>query len=138
MNPRATILIPASKQKIPMKYGSVFSCRCRAEVLVRGGRVSQTQAEAHPATQPTLTYPLLPDTRTSAPVQVGREGAGGLREGTEREKPRGPAAETMGAGSHPGPDCFPWSWPMVLALPPRRWLFHAGLRARRMPQRSHP
>lgn len=37
MNPRATILIPASKQKIPMKYGSVFSCRCRAEVLVRGG-----------------------------------------------------------------------------------------------------
>lgn len=26
MKPRATILIPASKQKIPMKYGSVFSC----------------------------------------------------------------------------------------------------------------
>jgi len=25
--PRATILIPASKQKIPIKYGSVFSYR---------------------------------------------------------------------------------------------------------------
>lgn len=35
MNPRATILIPASKQKIPMKYGSVFSYGMRSRVPVR-------------------------------------------------------------------------------------------------------
>lgn len=36
MNPRATILMPASKQKIPMKYGSVFSCRMRSRGAGKG------------------------------------------------------------------------------------------------------
>jgi hypothetical protein len=47
MNPRATILIPASKQKIPMKYGSVFSCKDEEQSNNRIIILCQTQAKAH-------------------------------------------------------------------------------------------
>lgn len=55
MNPRATILIPASKQKIPMKYGSVFSCGMRSMGAGKGG--SECRQSHAPAALSTLTTP---------------------------------------------------------------------------------
>lgn len=52
MKPRATILIPASKQKIPMKYGSVFSCEDDEQRNDKRIVPYQIQVKAH------LGYPL--------------------------------------------------------------------------------
>lgn len=78
MNPRATILIPASKQKIPMKYGSVFSCGMRSKGAGKeGDRLNQMQTKAHPDCPLHSDHScLLRDSWTSAlgqpHVQVGR------------------------------------------------------------------
>lgn len=139
MNPRATILIPASKQKIPMKYGSVFSCRCRAEVLVRGGPCQSDAGRGTPGRPVHSDLSSPTGHQDFCPCMGGERGGWRTRGEHRARKAQGTGLQRWtGAGSLPGPHCFPGSWPTVLALPRRRWLFHAGLRAHQMPQRSHP
>lgn len=115
MNPRATILIPASKQKIPMKYGSVFSCRMRSTGAGKGGIYFIRWRQSHaPATPSTLTTPLSHMTaghRCWANPTYRWELSASLKESAEQGKPRGSQLQKwMGVGVTLKPDFFPGGW----------------------------